>query len=370
MKIFIVLLALAASSAQATPHLSRQWVRSTLSKQHLGFRYLNRMPPLLTEEHVIQGNGVDGIKVFHRRSGNEVWRLNFTNGVEGGAAISGDKLYFGAGDGQFYCVEVATGKKVWQFALNSESLTKPLVQGNSIYHVTGNNTLYAFDKETGRSLWVKTNAAKSNMTVRGQTAPVYEKGVLYLGFSDGSFVAINAQNGRELWSKRLGDDKKFNDVDATAVISSSCILVSSFANSLFCLNKTNGNIKWRHDVGGYNAVYLDRNRVYYPTASGEIHLLDADSGKLLKKVVNLRGLSTEIVGFQNFIIYGESSGALVIRDKASLDRIHAFYPGRGLFARPTVDDESKEIYFISNQANLFRVDLKFEPENPFKWSSN
>lgn len=369
MKTSLFVLALAFSLlTEASPLLSRQWTRSTLSGPHLQFRYLNRMAPILTQSMVIQGNAVDGIKAFNRKTGHEIWGLKFKNGVEGGAVLDGNKLYFGANNGQFYCVNVNSGAILWSFKLHSESLTRPLVQGAFVYHVTGNNTLYSFDKNTGQSLWVKTNAAKSNMTVRGQTAPIYEKGILYLGFSDGVFAAINAQNGRELWSKRIGDDKKFNDVDARAVISTSCILVASYANSLYCLNKNSGGIRWRHDVGGYNAVYLDTDKVYYPTVNNEIHLLDEASGKLIKKVVKIKGLSTEITGLGSYIVYGESEGRLIVRHKNSLDKVLEFSPGLGIFARPTVDEKTRQIYFVSNDANLYRLDLKKRKENPFLWA--
>ncbi|MEM7645406.1 MAG: PQQ-binding-like beta-propeller repeat protein, partial [Pseudomonadota bacterium] len=182
------------STAKASPYLSRQWTRSTLDSPYYGFRNQNGMAPLLTKDLVIQGNAIDGIKAFHRKTGNEVWSRQLFNGVEGGAAIDDEVLYFGSNNGQFYAVDVNSGKTLWKFMLNSESLTHPLVAGEAVYHVTGNNTLYAFNKKSGETLWVKTNAAKSNMTVRGQTAPVLENGILYLGFSDGSFSAINAIN--------------------------------------------------------------------------------------------------------------------------------------------------------------------------------
>ena len=354
--------------AFGSPYLVREWTRNTLAKPHYFFRHQNRMTPLLTETRVVQGNAIDGIKVFDRQTGNEVWSMVLTNGVEGGAAIDDGKLYFGSNNGNFYCVDVNSGREIWTFKLNSESLTRPVIQGRYVYHVTGNNTLYAFDKATGETLWVKTNSAKANMTVRGQTAPVYEKGILYLGFSDGVFAAINAQNGRELWSKRIGDDKKFNDVDATAVISNKCLLVSSFANSLYCLDKTSGTIRWRHDVGGFNSVYLDNDKVYYSNVNSEIDVLDAESGKLLKKIVSLKGVATEIAGLGPYIVYGESEGALVVRDKATLNKVTSFSPGLGLFAKPMIDPEKNQIYFVSNDANLYRVDLKTRKDNVFPWS--
>ena len=78
------------------PHLSRQWSRSTLEKPHFKYRYLNRMAPLLTESLVIQGNGVDGIRAYNRKSGHLVWGLNLQDGVEGGAVLDGNRLYFGS----------------------------------------------------------------------------------------------------------------------------------------------------------------------------------------------------------------------------------------------------------------------------------
>ncbi len=326
------------------------------------------MSPLLTEEILVQGNGVDGIKAFNRNSGHEIWSLKVKNGVEGGAALSEDRLYFGGNDGFFYSLDIASGRLYWKVPVNSESLTHPTVDGNSVLLVTGNNTLHAFDKTSGETIWIKTNAAKSNMSLRGQSAPMVNSGILYLGFSDGTFAAINSQNGREVWSKRLGDDKKFTDVDAKAVIAGQCLLVSSFANSLFCLDKNNGNIIWRHDVGGYLSVFVDSDKIYYPTAEGEIHVLDLASGKLLKKIVKIRGLATEIIGLNQYLVYGESEGAIVVRAKENFKKVAEFSSGRGLFSRPSVDEKKNQIYFVSNDANVFRLDLRNERENPFKWS--
>lgn len=371
MKFCLVLLPLIFSmGAQAHPRLERQWARSTLLTDYLKFRQLNRMPPILTKDLVIQGNAIDGIVAYKRNSGHQIWSLEFKNGVEGGAAADGDRLYFGANNGQFYCVDINTGKILWTFALNSESLTYPLVDGPTVYHVAGNNTLYAFDKLTGKTLWIKSNAAKSNMAVRGQTAPVIESGVLYLGFSDGNFSAFTAENGRELWTKRLGDDKRFNDVDATAVLSGQCLLVASFANALYCLDKSSGAIRWRHDFGGYQAVYVEDGIIYYATSGSEIHLLELDSGKLLRKIVNIKGLATEITGLGDHIVYGESNGSLVVRNKKTFEKVSDFNSGRGIFSRPSVDKESGQIYFVSNEANIYRVDLINKPEIQFEWGSD
>lgn len=328
------------------------------------------MPPLINENLIIQGNGVDGIAAFHKKSGHEVWSLKLKNGVEGGAALDGDHLFFGSNDGSFYCLESFSGRVIWKIALQSESLTQPIVNDQTVYHVTANNTLYALDKNTGQILWVKANAAKSNMSLRGQTTPLYHQGVLYLGFSDGMFSAINAENGRELWSKRLGDDKKFTDVDASPRIYDNCLLVASYANALFCLDKNTGHTHWRHDRGGYQAATVYGDKVYYPTADGTLDILDLSSGKLLKQIVKIQGLSTEVVVANDKLIYGETSGAVIVRDLSTLEKEDQYWTGRGVFARPTFDNKGQALYVVSNQGNLYRLDLISKPSNPFRWSHN
>ena len=361
-------LLLCFQGAWAAPQLERIWARKTLIKPYFQFRHFNRMSPILTDKLVIQGNPIDGIKAFDRSSGQEKWTLSFKNGVEGGAALSGDKVYFGANNGQFYCVNTSDGSIVWSQPLHSESLTAPLVQGGYVFHLTGNNTLHALDAKTGRSLWVKTKPVKAVMTIRTQTKPVFDNGRIYVGFSDGHFSAFNAESGREIWSKRIGDDKKFNDVDATAVVTPKCVLVSSYANALYCLDKNSGSILWRHDHGGFNAVLAHKGKIYYPTGAGEIHVLDAPSGKLLKRILIKKGLATEVIAYKDWLIYGESGGSVVLRNKNTLATQARFFPGRGLFAKPTLDSEKGEIYIQSNDANLFKLKVSTDKVKPFPWS--
>ena len=257
---------------------------------------------------------------------------------------------------------------LWRHNLQSQSLAKPLIQGSSVYHVSGRNTLYAFHKDSGRSLWVKTHAPRSPMTVRGQSSPVYEKGLLYLGFSDGGFSAINAQTGREVWSKTLGDDKRFNDVDGEVVITPSCLLISSYANSLYCLDKKSGAIRWRYDKGGLSEVTLSEGKILYPTVAHGIHILEESSGKPIGQPLAVKGMATKIQKLDPYILYGESKGALVVRHKKSLAKVAEFAPGMGIDAPPQVEPKTKQIYIMSNDANLYRLDLTSKTAQSFLWS--
>jgi outer membrane protein assembly factor BamB len=114
---------------------------------------------------------------------------------------------------------------------------------------------------------------------------------------------------------------------------------------------------------------VEQGKIYFPTLNEEIHVLDAASGKLLRKVADVKGLATELVVAGDLLVYGETEGQLVLREKSNLRIVDRFAPGLGIFARPTVNDTGEQIYLMSNDANLYRLDLKRKPENSFLWSS-
>src|SRR3954463_5568824 len=89
--------------------LEREWVRGTIENTTFAARRAHRMTPISYENLLIVGNAVDGIAGYNRESGALVWRLDIENGVEGGAQVADGRLYFGAGDGQFYAISPDNG---------------------------------------------------------------------------------------------------------------------------------------------------------------------------------------------------------------------------------------------------------------------
>jgi outer membrane protein assembly factor BamB len=90
------------------------------------------MPALILGEMVIQGNGIDGIKAYHKKSGRLKWSKKISGGVEVGADQKGGTIFFGANDGFFYAVDVNTGKTKWTFPLRSEGIGRPRVSDNVV----------------------------------------------------------------------------------------------------------------------------------------------------------------------------------------------------------------------------------------------
>ncbi len=332
------------------------WVRQTTEKDNLGFRKINRMMPMLVGDLVIQGNGLDGISAYERSNGQLKWRLPIENGVEPSATVIRDRLFFGASDGNFYSIAASTGEVQWRFSTNAENLSAPLLNDGIIYFLAGNNVLYALDAATGRQLWLHSRQDTSQFSIRGGGRPTLHKGNIYIGFSDGSLVALNAKSGASVWEVQLNRNKRFRDIDATPVIDGDQLYVTGYDDKLYCLSAEKGEVLWRIDGGGYSAVTLAGDKLIYPTTTGDIRALKKTDGTILWSHSLKKGIGTHVQLFKGVLVFGESQGKLQFLDQNTGKLIGSFEPGRGILSTPEVDEKNNRVYFISGEANLYAID--------------
>lgn len=332
------------------------WIRQTTQEDNLGFRKINRMMPLMVGSLLIQGNGLDGIVAYNREDGREVWRLPVANGVEPSAAAIRDRLFVGASDGNFYSIEASTGRVQWSFATKAENLAQPLLADGVVYFLAGNNVFYALDAATGRQLWLYSRQDTSQFSIRGGSQAAILNGLLYVGFSDGSLVALDAKSGSVSWELQLNRNKRFRDIDATPVIDGNQIFIAGYDDKLYCVSADKGEILWRVEGGSYSAVVIWGDKVFYPTTNGEVVALKKASGDKLWSYKLKDGIATQVRSFKGSLVFGESQGSLRFLDPNSGAPLGSFTPGRGILSTPQVDEKNRRVYFISGEANLYAID--------------
>lgn len=338
----------------------RVWSRDTVAPDYLGYRPPAMVTPVLSKDIIVTGNGVDSIAAFSRKNGHQLWKKSVRNGTEGVYFDSESGVFFGGNDGRFYSVDIQTGNLEWNYPLNSESTVAPTVQGKYVFHMAMNGTLYALEKDSGRVLWVKAKSLKSTLTVRGTAQPLFNDGKIYAGHSDGMFSAYNAADGAVIWEKQLSDKSKFNDIDARPLVAGDCVLVATYSESLFCLDKQNGDTRWVLSEGGSaRPIFADDQSVYYTTDTA-VMIVDLKSGKVRKshKVKADVGIPTGAIPYKSWVVVGFSEGPLALMDKESGEWVDTFYPGRGVSATPAFDATTGEVFLVSNQANVYKLKIK------------
>jgi outer membrane protein assembly factor BamB len=345
--------------------LEKQWVRDTPNEEYYDFRRVHRMPPVLTKSMVIAGNSIDGLVAYDRKTAKELWRFNVEGGVEAGVAEQNEFLYFGAGDGFFYKIEKWTGRAVWSFPIRAEGLGQPTIQGNRIYFLAGNNVVYALDTETGKSAWLYNRRDPANISVRGGSRPSVDDSHVYVGFSDGSLVALKKATGTVAWETLVNKNKRFQDIDSHPFLDGETIYIAGYDNSLQAINKKNGDRLWQVNLGGYSMPLKKDSSLYYSSTSNKIVALDKDSGQTIWSQ-DLRSLGTQPEEFLGLIIVGEYNGSLKLLDMQTGELVKEFHPGRGVHSKVTIDRETGDLYFMSSDGNLFVLNMAWSTK-PRLW---
>jgi len=340
-------------------YLTRSWSRVTVASSYMGYRHPATISPVLMGDAVVSGNGIDGVMAYNQKTGNLIWKLPVENGAEGVYADKKNGVFLGANNGKFYYLNPENGSTQWSYSLGSESTSAPLVQGGFVYHMAMNGAFYCLEKESGRVLWVKTRPPKDQITIRGTTPPVFADGKVFVGYSDGYFVAYNAMDGAVAWEKQLSDNKKFNDVDARPAVTDTCIVVANYADTLYCLDRASGAVRWQLGEGGSSQpINVAGSEIYYATDQA-VMIVDLASGKVRKRwnVDKKWGQPTGLVPYKHWLVFALSEGPLVLMDRDTGAWDDTYFTGRGITAEPTVA-ENGDVYVVSNQANIYKFRIE------------
>jgi outer membrane protein assembly factor BamB len=345
------------------------WVRPTTSMPNEGVRKINRMSPIISGDLVIQGNGLDGISAYRVDTGTLVWSRPLPQGVEASGVLYKDRIYIAASDGTVLALNKTTGEPLWTTSTKSENTAQPSYDSDSgtLFVLSGSNGVHSFDGLTGKTNWIYTRQDTSSLSIRGGSLPVLSKnGLLYVGFSEGSFVALNAKSGTVAWEINLNKNKRFRDIEAGAVLDHDRIYVSGFDDKLYALS-VKGEILWRLDEGGYSPVKIDGEKIFYATTTGKVVCLNKENGKVIWSYTVKDGMASEVRLYKGLAAFGESQGSLVFLNSQTGAPVGSFEPGRGVMVSPSLSEDGSRIFIISGEANLYALEAKWQTKPHFEY---
>ena len=200
-------------------------------------------------------------------------------------------IFFGTDDGELWAVGAEDGERRWVFDADAEINHQPVLSGEALYITAANNNVHALDWTNGESIWnYEQEPSSSEFEVGGFAGPVVNDGVLYTGFSNGTVVALDAYDGDEIWERNLAADLSADsgigglpvlaDADATPLVGSAYVFVSSYDAGIFALDRTSGNIVWHEPLRGVYQISGQGNTVFAAQAGFGIVAFDADDGSI------------------------------------------------------------------------------------------
>jgi outer membrane protein assembly factor BamB len=180
---------------------------------------------------------------------------------------------------------------------------------------------------------------------------------LYVGFSDGTFASLRVSDGTIRWERTLNQARKFNDVNATAVLMDDGLLfVPSYDGALNVLKASGGETVWRFDAGGARKIQYDAERIYLSSSSGAVYAIEKNAPKQIWKFELDEGVPSDVVLADNGYLYvASSSHYLYVLNKQTGKALTRFYVGYGCGFSPTLgfDAARRRLYALSAAGNLY-----------------
>jgi outer membrane protein assembly factor BamB len=162
----------------------------------------------------------DGVWALNEADQKELWftpigpadkRIDRAHGPRGSPTIDGGHLYALTANGDLACVELASGNVKWKSSFKQQLQGKmmsmwgfsesPLVDGEKVIATPGGeeNTVVAFNKENGSILWKSSIKGGNGAGYASPVAMTVGGKKMYVTSLGTCFVAVDAENGNELW---------------------------------------------------------------------------------------------------------------------------------------------------------------------------
>jgi len=339
-------------SQNPTLLIKPEWVIDTLEEKTLKPHLIHNSPPLLSSSLVIQAHA-NGVKAYNKKNTERVWSFAVPFGVASPLVLYKKNIYFGGADGFFYSLRVDTGRLNWKFWTGSENSGTPLIQKGKIYWLANNQKLYAANLK-GSLLWIYSGPSlPKSFFVRGHLRPAIYKNSIFVGFYQGSLMALDKHTGKLKWKRSLSSQAIREDLE----INGNCLLVPVFNSHLFCLNPLNGKIRWKFQGG--SSVFLSERKVLYHWRKKELRAFKRNT----QKTIWTKRMKQEVWPFsprpfKKYLVYGFSDlGKLVFVNAKNGKTVKEYKFGKGLAAPVTVDLKNRHIYFMSITGYLHKISL-------------
>jgi len=246
--------------------------------------------PIVSGDTVYVGSSDHNFYALDLATGNVKWKFETGSRVQGSAAVSNGFVYFESYDGNLYCLAASTGVKKWRLRTEGERrfaakhlhgaepaaetmpdpfdffLSSPVVVNGTVYFGSGDTNIYAIDAATGFVRW----QFKAGDVVHA--SPAYADGTVFVGSWDSYFYALDATTGKEKWRFKTGEDPDIHNqqgIQSSAAVAGGGVYFGCRDSKLYALDAATGKQLWAFSNKGswvIGSPAVSGGKVYFPTS--------------------------------------------------------------------------------------------------------
>ncbi len=209
-----------------------------------------------TPKGTMMGGGLGSLYAVNAATGALRWRFNSwekagIGWVDSTPAVVGDRIYFSARDGYFYCVSTG-GKQVWRTPTGGayDSSSPAVVNGN-IYFASGppNKSFLCLRAADGAFVWKTEASTETRGAQYTYSSPAVSGNLAYVGANNAVLFALDTATGKPAWhfDVKGGNPYYFAPLVAQGKV---YFLTSEFDPNLYAVDALSGKEVWRFTAPG------------------------------------------------------------------------------------------------------------------------
>ncbi|MBI2300774.1 MAG: PQQ-binding-like beta-propeller repeat protein [Armatimonadetes bacterium] len=193
----------------------------------------------------------------------------------------------------------------WEFATGDRVLSSPAVANGVVYIGSTDKSLYALDADSGAAHWTIPTEAELHST------PCVVGGRVFIGGMDGMVHAVEAESGRPLWSRRFGEA-----VSSSIRGTEESLFVGTSDGGVFAFSPEDGRVQWEYRLRGSvdASPAMDGGLVTVGTREEGLVVLDKASGAERWRWRVMGGMAGSPAVVDGRILVGSGDGRVEVLD--------------------------------------------------------
>lgn len=279
--------------------------------------------PEITDNSMYLGTAGGKLIKYDLKKKKVLWKFSSGSTIYDSPLADGDSIFFGNSEGTFYSIDDKDGSEKWSYKAEGEVISRAATNSSGmIFFTSADGTLTALDKKSGEWLWHYKRDIGGKVSVKGISSPLLiGNEAVIAGFADGYLSALNQNDGSPLWELALSKEGRFLDVDAIGIYQNSRIIIPTYEDGLYCLDK-NGKTIWRFERGGATSKILQSNDdIYFASNNGSVYRIKAQNGEMIWQGSHDGIAPTNPLLLGESLVFADYAGGLFVFDSQNGERL-------------------------------------------------
>lgn len=253
-------------------------------------RGLNRSAPSLKPFHhdgrIWVADHQGRVSAVDAETGRVHRRFSTELDISAGPGVFQDRVLLGTFDARVVALDTADGSERWSADVSSEVLALPVLHDNVVIARCIDGRVFGLDADTGRRLWIYDRSVPL-LTLRGVSDPLPRAGQVFIGYDDGTVVALRVSDGSLLWEQRVSvpegrtELERLADIDGPMAIVGTDLYVVTYRGRMASLALESGRTLWVKEVASHSGVSIRRTQLAAADQDDALWMIDRRNGTTL-----------------------------------------------------------------------------------------